>query len=280
MTYKDYITTVYVIVDEVLKLIEHKHKTNKPKFSDSELITFLVYCATFRKGELKSTLKEFKENYSDMFPYVPNLPAIVKRAKKLMKLVKPIIALVKNLLSNKESLIAILDTKPIPVCELSRIKRCKKVSGKLYKGNNGHKQWFGYKLWLIIDGFEQPVSFNIMPASKHDINALKELKEDKTVIDLLGGKVLIADKAFNSKQLEEELESLNIELKAIKKGKTHHKQKEKQTFLKTVRKKIETTFSRLKYMGIENIKAVSLEGFLTKIHFFILALQFKIILNV
>jgi len=44
--------------------------------------------------------------------------------------------------------------------------------------------------------------------------------------------------------------------------------------------RIETTFSRLKHMGIENIKAVSLEGFLTKIYFFILALQFKIILNV
>jgi hypothetical protein len=34
------------------------------------------------------------------------------------------------------------------------------------------------------------------------------------------------------------------------------------------------------YVIIENIKAVSLEGFLTKIHFFILAFQFKIILNV
>lgn len=73
---------------------------------------------------------------------------------------------------------------------------------------------------------------------------------------------------------------MNIELEAIKKGKVHHKQKEKQTFLKAIRKKIETAFSRLKYMGIEDIKAVSLEGFLTKIHFFILALQFKIILNV
>ena len=280
MTYKDYITTVYVIVDEVLKLIGHKHKTNKPKFSDSELITFLIYCAAFRKGELKSTLKEFKENYSDMFPYVPNLPAIVKRAKKLRKLVKPLIILVKNLLSNKESLIAILDTKPIPVCELTRIKRCKKVSGKLYKGNNGNKEWFGYKLGLIIDGFEQPISFNIMPASKHDINALKDLKEDKTVIDLLRGKVLIADKAFNSKQLKEELKDLDIELKAIKKGKVNHKQKVKQTFLKAFRKKIETTFSRLKHMGIENIKAVSLEGFLTKIYFFILALQFKITFKV
>jgi hypothetical protein len=34
------------------------------------------------------------------------------------------------------------------------------------------------------------------------------------------------------------------------------------------------------YVIIENIKVVSIESFLTKIHFFILAFQFKIILNV
>jgi len=51
-------------------------------------------------------------------------------------------------------------------------------------------------------------------------------------------------------------EQLNIELEAIKKGKVDNKQRGKQSFLKKVRKKIEATFSRLKYMGIENIMAV------------------------
>ena len=91
--------------------------------------------------------------------------------------------MVKNLLSNKESIIAILDTKPIPICELTRIKRCKKVKGKIYKGNNGNRERFEYKLRLIIDTYEQPISFNIMPAPKHDINALK-----KITVDLLNEK--------------------------------------------------------------------------------------------
>ncbi len=85
MSHRDYITTVYVIVDEILKLIGHKHKTKKPKFSDNELTTLLVFASIFRKGEIKSTIKEFRENYNDMFPYVPQLPAIAKRAKKLKK---------------------------------------------------------------------------------------------------------------------------------------------------------------------------------------------------
>ena len=46
MSYKDCITTVYIFVDETSKLIGHRHKPNKPKFSDSELITFLVYAST------------------------------------------------------------------------------------------------------------------------------------------------------------------------------------------------------------------------------------------
>ena len=99
-----------------------------------------------------------------------------------------------------------------------------------------------------------PIKLNIL-ISKHDINALKEFKEERTIIDLLNGKILVADKEFNSKQLKEEQKHLNIELDAIKKGKIHNRQREKQPFLKK--------FSRLKYMGIENIKAVSLEGYLT-----------------
>ena len=33
MTFRDYIINVYILTDEILKLIKHKHKTNNPKFS-------------------------------------------------------------------------------------------------------------------------------------------------------------------------------------------------------------------------------------------------------
>ncbi len=132
-----------------------------------------------------------------MFSHVSQLPAIVKRAKRLKNLIKLLIILVKKLLLNKESIIATLDTQPIPICELIRMRRCKRVKGKIYKGNNENREWFGYKLALIIDTNEEPISFNIIPASKHDINVLKEFKEEETIVDLLNGKILIADKAFS-----------------------------------------------------------------------------------
>ncbi len=65
----------------------------------------------------------------------------------------------------------------LPICKLIRIRRSKKVKGKIYKGNNGNGERFEYKLALIIDTYEEPISFNIIPISKHDVNALKEFKE-------------------------------------------------------------------------------------------------------
>ncbi len=279
MQYKDYITTIYIIVDDILKLLKHKHKTNKPKFSDSQLITFLVFAMMFRKGEYKETLKEFKENYSELFPYIPNLSAIVKRARKNRDLVNILLIILRNIFLDKETTIAIVDTKPIPVCKNQRIMRNKKLKGKEYKGNNGNREWYGFKLCLLVDYYERPIAFNVMPASRHDINFLKEIKREQTVMEYLKKKVIVADKAFNSKGLKEEFERMGIELEAIKKGRVHPKQRERQEYLKRVRKKIETAFSRLYFMGIENIRAISLEGFITKIYFFVLALQFKVCLN-
>ncbi len=74
MTYK----IIFMIVNEVLKMIEHKHKTNKNSLI-VRLITLLVFASTFRKREIKSLIKESKESYSNMFPYVPQLSAIVKK---------------------------------------------------------------------------------------------------------------------------------------------------------------------------------------------------------
>ncbi|MFN4308940.1 transposase, partial [Sulfurihydrogenibium azorense] len=170
-----------------------------------------------RKGDYKITLKEFKENYNDLFPYVPQLPAIVKRAKKLYKLAQVISIILTNLFSEKITTVYIADTKPIPVCKNQRMKRNKKVSGKLYKGNNAAKEWFGFKIGLIVDYYKRPIGYEIIPASKHDINFLKEVKEDSVLIDILNKGTIIADKAFNSKDLKEEFKSLGIELEAIRK---------------------------------------------------------------
>ncbi len=49
MTFLEIIINVYILTDEILKLIKHKHKTNKPKFSDVELITLIIFSMSYKK---------------------------------------------------------------------------------------------------------------------------------------------------------------------------------------------------------------------------------------
>lgn len=56
----------FCFVDDVLNLIGHKHKTNKPRFSDAELITFFIYAVVFRHGDYKAALEEFREHHKDL----------------------------------------------------------------------------------------------------------------------------------------------------------------------------------------------------------------------
>ncbi len=39
MSYEDFIITVFVIVNDLLKAMGHKHRTNKPRFSDDKYTT-------------------------------------------------------------------------------------------------------------------------------------------------------------------------------------------------------------------------------------------------
>ncbi len=58
---------------------------------------------TFRHGDYTATLKEFRENYKHLFPYIPNLPAITKRVKKLLPLAKILTIMFRNLFQDKET---------------------------------------------------------------------------------------------------------------------------------------------------------------------------------
>ncbi|MEZ0322818.1 MAG: transposase [Hydrogenothermaceae bacterium] len=125
------------------------------------------------------------------------------------------------------------------------MKRCKKEKGPLYKGNNGIREWFGFKFCLITDENGLPLFIGILPGSKHDINFLKDLLNNNTMLEYLRNSVITGDKAFNSKELVEQFKNLDISLEPIKKGKARNKQKERQSFLKRIRKRIETAFSKL-----------------------------------
>ncbi|MCA1665988.1 MAG: hypothetical protein LC793_00985 [Thermomicrobia bacterium] len=78
----------------------------------------------------------------------------------------------------------IVDSMPLPVCRRARAGRCRKVRGAVYCGDSAAKEetsalWaaFGWRLHLIVTPAGLPISFEVLPASLHDLTPVHELIE-------------------------------------------------------------------------------------------------------
>ncbi len=78
----------------------------------------------------------------------------------------------------------IVDSLPVPVCRRARACRCRKVRGAVYCGYCVAKKetgalWaaFGWRLHLIVTPAGLPISFEVLPASLHDLTPIHELIE-------------------------------------------------------------------------------------------------------
>ncbi len=83
----------------------------------------------------------------------------------------------------------------LPVCRRARARRCRKVRGAEYCGYCAAKKekFFGWRLHLVITPAGIPVSFDLLPASYHDLTPIHELMER-----LPSGATVYADKGYNS----------------------------------------------------------------------------------
>lgn len=160
----------------------------------------------------------------------------------------------------------LVDSMPLEVCKLSRSSRskiCKETDYAL--PNKGYcasqkMHYYGYKLHAVcsVEGVFQ--SLDISPASVHDINYLKDIKQQIENCTLLG------DKGYLSAEYQLDLfTSHNIKLEVpMRKNQKNYKN---QTYIiRKSRKRIETLFSQLcdQFMIRRNY-AKSFLGFKTRI---------------
>jgi len=160
----------------------------------------------------------------------------------------------------------VVDSMPLEVCKLSRSSKskiCKEVDYAL--PNKGfcasqNLYFYGYKLHAVcsINGVFQ--SFDLSPASIHDIHYLQDVKQQLTECVLLG------DRGCLSQIIQLDLfNEVKIELETPKrKNQVDYKPQYYQ--YKKYRKRIETLFSQLcdQFMIRRNY-AKTFEGFKTRI---------------
>ena len=237
-------------------------KPIKPKLSDLELIS-LIILAEFKsidsehqlfreiKGweiETKIERSVYNRRKRKLFPYIEKLR--IKMAEKF----------------NEFENYFVIDSMPLEVCKMARSSRskiCKEVDYAI--PNKGfcasqNLHFYGYKLHAIctINGVFQ--SFDLSPASVHDIHYLQDIKTQ------LSDCVILGDKGYLSQTIQLDLfNEVNIELETPKR-KNQKDYKPQFYQFKKYRKRIETLFSQLcdQFMIRRNY-AKSFEGFKTRI---------------
>ena len=254
-----------LILKELIKISKVENfyfKPIKPKLSDLELIS-LIILAEFKSIDSEYQLfREIKE-----FDIASKIERSVynRRKRKLFPFIEEIRLKMVEKFNDFENYF-IVDSMPLEVCKLARSSRskiCKEVDYAI--PNKGfcasqNLHFYGYKLHAVcsISGIFQ--SFDLSPASVHDIHYLQDIKGQ------LSDCVLLGDKGYLSQTIQLDLfNEVNIQLETPKRK--NQKDYKPQFYpFKKYRKRIETLFSQLcdQFMIRRNY-AKSFQGFKTRI---------------
>lgn len=163
-----------------------------------------------------------------------------------------------------------IDSFPVSVCRNIRIHRCRLLSGEAYRGYNASKKeyLYGFKVEVIITSDGLPVDYFIVAGSVHDAKAFQAMH-----LALPEGSSLYADSAYTNYELEDlYLECEQVALLAARKSNSKRPDSPAMSFIKkTMRKRVETSFSGIENFFPKSIHAVTPQGFRLKIMLFLFA---------
>ena len=270
------IITIYCIIDDILKAINHQDDP-QAKMSSSEIITTSIVACLFFGGNYRKALK-FMELYCS---YVIS----ESRFNRRLKIISEKLGHVFYKLTQIFSLLPLdkveeyaIDSFPVKVCKNIRANRCKIAPSKEFRGFIPSKRTYyhGVKIHIIGSNSGYIKEFYITPASVHDIRALYELP-----LNLEEGSTLYADKAYTDYEIEDLLKDIDsINLMPIRCKNSKRLNAVEQFIAKVNRRFIETIGSQLNVLFPKKIHAVKLEGFILKLNFFILSFNIQQLLKV
>jgi hypothetical protein len=269
----------YYVIDEYLKNCGHHVETKcsasgiYPKLSDAEVI--FVFFMSF---------SNYGGNYSKSMSSLFNAGFIKNKLSKgqfstRIKVLKQYIFQIYYLFStiakenNKKFS---LDTFPLSVCHNIRIRRCKLLKGKQYRGyNSSKKQYFyGFKVHLITAADGIVTEFEFSPGAIEDLAGYNLLN-----FDLPEGSELNMDKAYNFYSKEDLLREIAL-IKPNVIRKSNSKKEDNtpyQNYIKQVeRRHIETNISQIELLFPKKIHVTNKAGFYLKILGFILAYNMEL----
>lgn len=262
----DYIVTVFVVIDDLLKVMNHQDDV-RASLSSAEIATIAIVAAKyFQNHHERAVCMMYRLGFIKQL----SVSRFNRRLHQLAEVLGQIAGVMGELLSSER--VFIIDAMPIPACKRVRAKRCKKVQGDLYYGYCASKKerFFGWHLHLVCDRHGIPISFDLLPAKLDELVPLQYL-----VAVLPDGSQVVADKGYIS-QKEQLLAWADggVYIAAKHRKNMRDNSSEDAKLIKRHRSMIETVNSQLEKMGLQRIHARTTQGVALKLFASLIALCF------
>jgi len=255
----DKIVAIYVMVDDILKALGHVSDV-RAQVSDAEVLTVAIVAASECENQQKRALSLMQQ--LGYLRHSLSESRFNRRLHQLSDWLTLVADKVGELGRTGEAYI--IDSMPLPVCRRCRARRCRKVEGVAYCGHCAAKKekFYGYRLHLVCNTEGCPVNFEIWPALCDD-----RLPVPTLLAELPPGARVAADKGYVSDPLRQQVQAAcDVDLVAARRANMSPNTPDELAFIRQYRRRIETLFSQLTQMGVQRLRARTLDGFLIKVY--------------
>lgn len=233
-----------LILNALKKIVKNENfyfKPIIPKMSDLELVTLILLAEYL---SIDSEYQLFRILAGTDLNNKIERTVYNKRKRKLFLYLENIRKELSNKFNEFEDFY-IIDSMPLEICKMSRANRSKICKENDYAIPNigfcasQNTRFYGYKLHAVCSVSGVFKSFDLSPASIHDIHYLKDIKQQLSDCQILG------DKGYLSSEIQLDLfNTVNITLETPMRSNQKNYKKQPYIIMKS-RKRIETLFSQL-----------------------------------
>jgi hypothetical protein len=265
------VTILFCRVDDTYYRLnpEGRRYENLKELSDSEVITLALFQQLRGVESERSFLREVARFFSHLFPGIVGLhpSSFHRRIRKLRRFLESLRrAVLPELVGDPETLI--VDSTLLEVLHPRQVSQSAGFDGAAWV-RWGTFSVYGVKLHMLCATNRVPISYELTAANTAEVHLTKELLDEAKLGEEVARK-LLADLAYRSEDLEEELAGLGIVLVTS----------EASGRRPGVRQQIEITFSSLKRtFGLGETLATTLVGLATRIAAKITAYTYAFLIN-
>ena len=264
----DQTIAIYTIVDDLLKAIGHQDDQRR-LMTDAEVATTAIVAALFFGGNLEKA--KCCLHQTRLMPRMLSKGRLCRRLHQIAELMFALFHQLGMVFKDANTKMQyVLASFPVAVCDNIRISRTKIVQGEAFRGYIPSKKryFYGVRIYVLatVDGI--PVEIVFLTGRLHDVNVLHEMP-----FNLPASSEIFSDSAFTDYTIEDALKNADgIALRPVRKSNSKRADEPWVHYLKNYyRKQIETVFSEITFLFPKHIHAVTIEGFLIKVSFFIYA---------